>query len=330
MAPAPTTLPELVQQLGATFSPFERLKILSRAWAVLRAMTPQERLVVTSQLGLDHADEVLDAIVKRSGREASPTLVSMIERAQMKGTTHLPALIADLRDPRRRSERLSQGALAAVEEALASAPAAPVPAPKPVALKPTKPAVMVAAPVAPVAPPVVLEAAPEPVPIAPSPRPAMAPPVVAPPVMAPPVAVEPPPPPKPPPPPAPPPRRVEDDGLAGKLAAAASLTARFHVLRRHLEKAKGSPADDPRAVVEAFPDGWARRRALVELLRTGAPAALGDALGLLETLGSERDRLWCLGTLAENRRALNPQDRETLLAAAPSPTARRRLERRLG
>ncbi|HEY4590216.1 MAG TPA: hypothetical protein VII86_13385, partial [Thermoanaerobaculia bacterium] len=79
----PETLPELVHQLGSTFSPFERLKILSRAWAVLRAMTPQERLIVTSQLGLDHADEVLDAIAKRSGHEAAPVLVAMIERAQM-------------------------------------------------------------------------------------------------------------------------------------------------------------------------------------------------------------------------------------------------------
>jgi hypothetical protein len=312
MAPAPTTLPELVQQLGATFSPFERLKILSRAWAVLRAMTPQERLVVTSQLGLDHADEVLDAIVKRSGHEASPTLVSMIERAQMKGTTHLPALIADLRDPQKRTERLRQGAQAAVESALAggAAPADPKPAPvepkpAPVVLKPAPPA-MIAAPVAP-----------EPVPIAPPPPPAMALPVV-----------EPLPPPKPPPP-APPAPRAENDGLAGKLAEASSLTARFHVLRRHLEEAKRLPADGLRSVVEAFPDGWARRRALVELLRTGAPAALGDALGLVAILGSERDRAWCLGTLAENR-TLKPQDREILLAAAPSPAAQRRLERRLG
>jgi hypothetical protein len=309
MAPAPTTLPELVQQLGTTFSPFERLKILSRAWAVLRAMTPQERLIVTSQLGLDHADEVLDAIVKRSGHEASPTLVAMIERAQMKGTTHLPALIADLRDPRKRTERLRQGAQAVVEEALAGVPV-PEPAPPP------------PVPVAPALRPVVLEVVPEPVPVAPPPPPAVAPPVA-----------EPPPPPKPPPP-APAARKVEDDSLAGKLAGASSLTARFHVLRRHLAATKGLPADGLRSIAEAFPDGWARRRALVELLRTGAPAALGDALGLVEVLGSERDRLWCLGTLAstlaENRRALNSQDRETLLAAAPSPTARRRLERRLG
>jgi hypothetical protein len=305
MAPAPTTLPELVQQLGTTFSPFERLKILSRAWAVLRAMTPQERLIVTSQLGLDHADEVLDAIARRSGHEAAPALVAMIERAQMKGTTHLPALIADLRDPRRRSERLSQGALAAVEEALAGVPE-PVPAPLP------------PVPVAPAPRPVVLEVVPEPVPIAPPP-----PPVVALPV------AEPPPPPKPPPP-APPKQRVEEDGLAGKLAEVSSLTARFHVLRRHLAEAKGLPADGLRSIAEAFPDGWARRRALVELLCNGAPAALGDALGLLEVLGSERDRLWCLGTLLAGSRALNSQDREILLAAAPSPTARRRLERRLG
>lgn len=322
MAPTPNTLPELVQQLGSTFSPFERLKILSRAWAVLRAMTPQERLVVASQLGLDHADEILDAIARRSGHEASPTLVAMIERSQMKGTAHLPELIADLRDPRKRTERLRQSAQAVVEGALAG-----VPEPKPVPPPP-----------APVAPrvPVPVAAPPEPVAVAPSPPPIVAPPIAAPPIAVPSVAappvVEPPPPPRPPP--APPARTVTDDGLAAKLTEASSLTARFHVLRHHLAEAKGLPADGLRSAVEAFPDGWARRRALVELLETGAPAALGDALGLVEALGSERDRLWCLGTLAsslaKSRRAFNAQERESLLAAAPSPTARRRLERRLG
>ena len=80
--------------------------------------------------------------------------------------------------------------------------------------------------------------------------------------------------------------------------------------------------------MEAFPDGWARRRALVELLRAGNPPVLRDALALLDTLGSERDRLWCLGALAD--RELVTADREALLAAAPSPIARRRLERRMG
>ena len=47
----PATLPELVAQLGRTYSPFERLKILARAWGLLRKMTPQERMTVAAQLG---------------------------------------------------------------------------------------------------------------------------------------------------------------------------------------------------------------------------------------------------------------------------------------
>jgi len=292
MPPVPETLPELVHQLGSTFSPFERLKILSRAWGLLRRMTPQERLAVATQLGLDHADEVVDAVARRSGHEASPALISMIERAQTQGTAQLPALIADLRDPQRRAERVKQGVQAAVEGALAAPPPAPIPpAPKPAPPPPE--------PVAPPPPPV--QAAPPPPPVQ-----------------------EPPAPPKPEPV-----TRKADSGLAGKLAEAPSLTGRFQVLRRHLEGARGISAEELYLVLEDFPDGWARRRALLEILRSGAPAELQDALDLVETLGSERDRAWCLGALADER-PLGARDREALLAAVPTPAARRRLERRLG
>jgi hypothetical protein len=123
--------------------------------------------------------------------------------------------------------------------------------------------------------------------------------------------------------------RKVDSALAGKLSETSSLTSRFQVLRRHLKEARGLSGEDLHPVLEAFPDGWARRRALLELLRSGAPAALQDALGLVETLGSERDRAWCLGALADER-PLNARDREALLAAVPTPAARRRLEGRLG
>ena len=86
---------------------------------------------------------------------------------------------------------------------------------------------------------------------------------------------------------------------------------------------------DLRSVLEGFPDGWARRRALLELLRGGVPGSLGDALALVEALGSERDRVWCLGALAESRE-IREGDREALLAVVGSPLSRRRLERRLG
>ena len=128
MPQAANTLTELVQQLGTTYSPFERLKILSRAWSLLRKTPPRERLAVAAQLGLDHADEIAEAIAKKSGHEASPALISMIEKAQAQGTAQLPALIADLRDPSRRAERLVQGAQAAVEGALAAPPPTPKPA----------------------------------------------------------------------------------------------------------------------------------------------------------------------------------------------------------
>ena len=84
-----------------------------------------------------------------------------------------------------------------------------------------------------------------------------------------------------------------------------------------------------RSILDGFPDGWARRRAMLELLRAGIPAALPDALSLVEALGSERDRLWCLGALTDAR-DIPAADREALLTAATSPTVRRRLERRLG
>jgi hypothetical protein len=355
----PATLHELVDQLGKTYSPFERLKILGRAWTLLRQMTPEQRMIVAAQLGLDHADEVVESIAKRSGQQASPALISMIERAQVKGTPHLPELIADLRDPSRRAERLRQGAKAVLGEAgtvlagetpevpwLPPGAAAPVEAPRrsapavagsrqqPEPPRPTagappppKPQAVPAPPPAPVAPPTPVPAAAPPEPSSPQVREA-APPVPAP------VPASPPPPvqsarPAPAPPRPEPARTSVDAPLAGRLAAVPSLTARFHLLRRHLPDAKGISATGLRSLIESFPDGWARRRALLELLRRGVPSALPDALALVEALGSERDRLWCLGALTDSRE-IPEEEREALLAAATSLTARRRLERRLG
>lgn len=343
MPPIPNTLPELVEQLGRTFSPFERLKIVTRAWALLRRMTPEERLAVAAQLGLDQADEVVEAIAERTGTAASPTLLSMIERAQTKGSAHLPQLLSDLRDPKRRSERLRAGARA-VEAALTEGEGDAAPPWLPPA---------VASPAPPPPPPPRQAAAPppartdtdehgrtSPAPSPPQPpAPAAAPqaPVPAEPAVPPaPVAAEPIAPPRPePPPPAPPPVPVTakpangDEGFAARLVATSSLIARFRLLREHLEGSERPHAADLPALLNAFPDGWARRRALGALLEAGLPEKAADAAPLLGALSSERDRLWCLGSLAGSRQ-MSGADREALLGTVASPGARRRLERRFG
>jgi outer membrane biosynthesis protein TonB len=355
MTPPATTLPELVEQLGRTFSPFERLKILSRAWSLLRTMPPHQRLSVAARLGLDKADEVVEAIATHTGGQPSPALLAMIEQAQVKGTAHLPELISDLRDPKRRTARLKEEAAAALAggevpaatwlppgAAPPAAPGTPRPAaPSPATAKPPAPqpvATPPPAPAPPVAPPVAAPApAPPPVAKAAPPAPAPTPPVAqAAPAPEPrPVQAAPPPKPQPKPQPAPAPVRTAaiqtttDNGLADRLAAISTLTLRFRVFRRSLDEAKGMSTAGLRSILDGFPDGWARRRAILELLRAGIPAALPDALSLVEALGSERDRLWCLGALTDARE-IPAADREVLLMAATSPTARRRLEGRLG
>lgn len=341
----PTSLPELIHQLGSTHSRYERLKILGRAWSLLRTMTPDERLAVASQLGLDQADEVVEGIAARTGGNPSPALLAMIEQAQAKGTGQLPKLIADLRDPKRRGERLKEGA-AAVEDAIfgevpaatwlppgavpavpgavrqAAAPPSFAALPPPVPDPPPAPPVAAPAPVAKPAPPAVVA---KPAPPAPAPPP----PVVKAAPAPEPKPVEAPPPPKPQPAPAPPVQTVPDSGLADRLAAIPSLTLRFRVFRRQLNEARGMSTAGLRSIIEGFHDGWARRRALLELLRAGIPGALPDALSLVETLASERDRLWCLGALTDTRE-IPEGDREAVLAAVTSPAARQRLAGRMG
>lgn len=320
----PNTLPELIDQLGRTFSPYERLKIVARAWSLLRQMSSEQRMLVAAQLGLDQADEVVKVIAEKSGSQTSPVLMSMIERAQTKGVGHLPQLITDLKDPQRRIERLRQGAEAAGAALVEGDPQVPW-------LPPGSVAPAAPAKAAPPAPPAPAKPAPPPVPVlapaAPAPLPAPTPPPPAPVV---PVIAAPSPPPAPrPEPPREPARAPAAAALAERLAAVPALTARFRLLRGSVDEVKRLSAADLRALLDVFPDGWARRRAVSELLRAGVPGKLAEALPLVGTLSSERDRAWCLGELIELREV--PEgEREALLATVASPTARRRLERRMG
>jgi hypothetical protein len=108
-----------------------------------------------------------------------------------------------------------------------------------------------------------------------------------------------------------------------------ALTPRFRLLRRRIGEVRRLSPAELRGVLEAFPDGWARRRALVDLIEAGVPARTAEALALLDALQSPGDRSWCRGTLAKSRE-LSPEEQAALLQAAPTAAGRRRLELRLG
>ena len=76
--------------------------------------------------------------------------------------------------------------------------------------------------------------------------------------------------------------------------------ARFRVLRSGLERNGGSRLGDVAQLLDAFPAGWARRRALTALLRHHIPDNLEHALAFIDEQESSAARRWCLGTLLDH------------------------------
>lgn len=339
---------DLILQMKEGKSPLARVRVIARAWRTVRNLTPKQRYEVAVQLGLDGADDLVEAIAAHQGTAPPAELMKAVNEVQKMDPATVKAIAAKVRDPRQRGEGVKQG-LRAIEDALAGpAPAQPgfqaTWLPKnvtPTPPTPPKPPKLVAPPPPPTPPAV---AKPAPVPPAPVPTPVAIPaPVAAPaPIPAPPPVPAPVPAPAPVAPPPPPARPAEpvrepaapvQNSLAGHLASIPALTARFRHLRRHLDshgdQVRRLSAGELREVLEIFPDGWARRRALSELIGAGVPAQTADALSLMDILQAAGDRAWCLGVLADSR-ILTSEERSALLGAAATPTGRRRLELRLG
>jgi hypothetical protein len=109
------------------------------------------------------------------------------------------------------------------------------------------------------------------------------------------------------------------------LGAQSTIGSQLSVLRRELAGFSGSSLSTLRQVVDAFPDGWARRRAIAALLEAGIPSHPSEALGLVRCLAREFDRRWCLGILAR-RGCLRGGLLVQALEMVTSPAGRRRIE----
>jgi hypothetical protein len=123
-------------------------------------------------------------------------------------------------------------------------------------------------------------------------------------------------------------RVVDTRAVVDELEATGSLLGRLGELARRLSELVGAGASELHGVVESFPEGWPRRRALEVLLRSGLPADLREALALVYRLDRPSERMWALTALAMTRE-FTARDEEALLAAADTPAIRRRLKLRL-
>ena len=331
MATPPNLAAELLAQLREAKSPLARIRVVTRAWRLLRNLSRQDRLAIAAQIGIDGADDLVEVIAAHQGTTPPTELIGALNNLQRVDPATLKSLATKMRDPRQRGKVVAQG-LKAVESALIgpeTKPAAPPPPPAAAQPKAVPPPVTVK----PAASWPLREAAPAPVPPAPAPVPVPAPaPVAVKPVKPPPTPIAAPAPaPVPVRPPEPPrePATPVRAAVVEELAAVPALTARFRLLRRRIAEVRHLSSPNLRAVLETFPDGWARRRALVDLIEAGVPERTADVLSLMDALQSPGDRSWCLGTLADARK-LSLDERTALLQAAPTAAGRRRLELRLG
>ncbi len=121
------------------------------------------------------------------------------------------------------------------------------------------------------------------------------------------------------------PRRFDAKTVMGALGAESSVFSQLRVLHRELAGFAGSSVETLAEVLEGFPDGWARRRALSALIKAGIPTDARDAIMLIAALENERDRSWCLGTLARRGDLRGPTLKQALDLVS-SNFAKRRLE----
>jgi hypothetical protein len=300
----------LLRELKLASSPIGRVKLLGRAWRTLRALDPAQLRELAREAGLERAEGLLRRLAKDEGRLTPRLLLRVLRRARDVDAGQVDTVVRAIRDPERRNELLRDG-LDAVEGWLdgggvaGQAPALEAePAPAATAEPVSAPAV---------APPEIPAAKPTELPAEATPRephetvarPAKPPPAAAVevvrthrPTPAPYVPerdgaeVTPPPPSE---------RTEEVEDVIAEIAGAPTTIQRLGTLREELDALADADVEELERVLDLFPDGWARRRALAFLLRAGVPRELMHAVFLIERLGSPAARRWCAGVLLDSR-----------------------------
>ncbi len=311
---AATTLTRLLGELKSVSSPLERMRVAARAWRTLRRLRPEERQVLATQVGLEGAEEILEGLGGKK-RLAPALVLQALEKARKADPSQLRGLVKGLKDRDTRGailqrwiDSVSEG-LGGEEEKPPEAPAEAVPEKPPAPESTAKPEPPQSIPVAkPLAAIPVVSAPPR---QAPKPEPevklaAAKPEHTQPRRVPPPVPLQ---------VPVPVPRSkpavkpvrqaapqsaLASEQLAGRLHRIDGLMARFRLLRSGLDGNGINRLGDVAQLLDAFPAGWARRRALAALLRHHIPGNLEKALAFIDEQESSAARRWCLGTILDH------------------------------
>lgn len=111
-------------------------------------------------------------------------------------------------------------------------------------------------------------------------------------------------------------------------ATALSAVEALHALRRLATGDAPPTRADRAALVGSLGSGWAARRAVSSMIRSGTGIDLEEALALIQRLSAPSHRTWCLADLLEHEQ-LDEEERARVLALAPTEAAKRRLARRV-
>ncbi|HET9225606.1 MAG TPA: hypothetical protein VFR31_03000, partial [Thermoanaerobaculia bacterium] len=97
MTTPPNLAAELISQLRDAKSPLARLRVVTRAWRLLRNLSKQDRLKVAAQIGIEGADDLVEAIAGHQGATPPAELIATINNIQKVDQATLKSLAAQMR-----------------------------------------------------------------------------------------------------------------------------------------------------------------------------------------------------------------------------------------
>ena len=319
--PEPGDLLSLLETLGKTHSPSSKLRLLGSSWKLLRGLTPKQRERLFAAQGLKQAGDLLRKLGGREERSRD-LLLALADQVEKGDVDKLGTIFNRVR--RDGLSEVIEDGLSHLEERILGSKEKPEP--PPLNLDPPAPA-------GPAPPPPLGEPADMPGPAAEEPARVGSPseeetvaPVPEPPVHR--VVAE----------VAPVPDKApeaeaggretetrEEGSLLGRLASAERLLDRFRLVRNHL--AELSEPGEIAQAVEAFPEGWARRRFVTRLICQGE-VGFEEACQLLQQLPAGGEH-WGVSAILE-RYPLNPERLSLLQEVVRSPLSKRRVQRHAG